>query len=410
MNWRRAYAWLRPRASQSTSPEGQQPDARGLPVAQDDDILAQERDRNLQGYRRYQSFRTMRRKVHVVAAYWMLIEALAAKARFTIDGQDDDPRVRATVFDGLRTNWAQTKSDMAEAVLVGFSLSEWITERTSGGYRLVAIRRIPQATIREFRRDSLGLVDYFGQYTDRRRFIRRWQTLYVVVGSGNEGHGALLNCADLSLQYLNHQRQIMSARNANAKDLPDFYMPRADIQQKSSLWGLLSSALDDRLSNMRAILPSEPHEGDDAAGGIRFAAAAKQYEAARPRPVPAADNDRLRQMGKEIAVALNAEALLLGQDGAGSLALARVQAKMLMDTAMAGLERCAEEVGRMIGLLWMFNGWRDVPKVTIDNSEWLEPTDMADALASLATVDRAQYAAAVDDILLRMGLPPSGGD
>ena len=412
MELNRTFAWLRPGKRQSGSPEGDTTAGRSSPAGggrravypgQSEDILLEEQNPNLKAYRRYQSFRAMSRGVFVCAAYENLIAGLAGKAQFAIDGDED--RIQMALYDGLRTNWADTKTNMAEALTRGFSLSEWATERVMGYYRLRAIRRIPQSSIQRFNIDEDGLVDYFIQYTRQMRQIRRWQCLYVTHGTGVNGIGVFMNVADLALQYLNHQRLVMAARGANLRDIPDFAVPADDIRDKKPIWKELNSAISDKKAGIRVVLPSDVYKGDDASSGVKFAAASRQYDIMRHEPVPISDSDRLMQMAKEIAVGLNCEALLLGQDGAGSLALARVQAKMLMDTALSILERSAEEVERMLATVWMFNGWPEPPTVTVDHTEWLEPDDIADALTKVSGITEPMYLPAIKDLMKRMGLP-----
>lgn len=365
-----------------------------------------ERNPDLLGTAKYRTYQSLRRLVPPMSAYCALAEALAAKSSLDVDA--DEERVKSVLFDGLKTPWVQTKADMIEALLYGYSVCEWSTERMGGNYRIQAIRRIPQSSIFEFRLGDDQEVEYFGQWGTTMNLIRRWQTLYVAVGPGIEGVGVLANVADRALAYVNHDRDLRRAISANLRDVPDVKVPDDALTKDTPIVQSLRKMIDskDTIANPRTMTPSELWEGDGANGAVTFAtAAARQYEIMRHEPVPISDNDRLMAMAREIALSMNAEAMLLGSDGAGSLALARSQTQLLYDSVDGALERVAAEIERMLKTVFMFNGWpSDDLVVSVDNSAWLDPVDLADLLMKVKDVDRENYGDAIDDVLKRGGL------
>lgn len=405
-------AWLRPRKGQSTQSEGDATGGRGgaqnirrVWSGQSGDLKLTERNKDLFGTTKYRTFQTMRRAVPVPSAYCALVESLAAKAKFDIDAPED--RVNAVLHhDDLKTPWAQTKVDMVDALLSGYSLCEWITERVNGMYRIIAIRRIPQSSIFEFRLGEHQDVEYFVQYGTGMHMIRRWQTLYTVVGAGIEGHGVLLNMGDRALKFIRHDRDLESALSANLRDVPDVTAPGKALEAESpvvkSLKQLIS--IKDRIRNPRMLTPSDVYSGDSSSGGVTFAPNTPQYGVMQHKPIPISDNDRLMAYNRELALAVNAEALLLGVDGAGSLALSRTQATMFYDSVDGVLARMADEIQRMLRVVFRFNGWADEVRVTVDNSAWVDPKDLADGLSTLKDVPMDQFKPAIEDVMKRMGL------
>ena len=408
--------WLKPRKGQSNRAEGDATGGRGgagyvgrVWAGQSGDERLTERNKDLFGTLKYRTFQNMRRVVPPVSAYCALVEALAAKARFDIDAPED--RVNAVLHhEGLKTSWSQTKADMADALLSGYSLCEWISERIGGVYRIVAIRRMPQSSIFEFRLGPQQDVEYFVQYGTGMNLIRRWQTLYTVVGPGIEGHGVLLNVGDRSLKWINHDNDLECALSANLRDVPDLSVPDEALKKDTPIVKALRSIIErkDTVQNPRFFTPSDIQEGDSSGGGVTFAGSTPQFGINPRKPVPIADNDRLMEYAREIALAINAETLLLGSDGVGSNALARTQAQLLYDSVDGVLERMADEVAGMLRTLWRFNGWGDEIKVTVDNSAWLSPESLADLLATIKDVPRDLYADAIDDVMKRGGLQLQG--
>ena len=409
-------AWLRPRKGQSTSSEGDSTGGRGgaanlgrVWAGQADDPRLTEQNPDLFGTKKYRTFQTIRRVVPAPVAYWALVKALGSKARFDIDAPEE--RINAVLHhSGLRTSWAQTKSDMIEALLTGYSLCEWVTERFNGVYRIASIRKIPQSSIFEFRLGPDQEVEYFVQYGTQLRLIRRWQTLYTVVGPGIEGEGTLLSVGDRSLKWINHDIDVQAALSANLRDVPDVTAPNDAMEKDTPIVRGLRSLIQmkDKIRHPRTLLPSNVFKGDSSGGGVTFAASAPQFAAIQHKPVPIGDNDRLMMMNREIALSLNAEALLLGADGAGSLALADTQTNLLYDSVDGTLNRMADEIARMLRVIWRFNGWGDEVNVSVDNSARLDPAKLAGLLSTIANVPRDLYADAIDDVMERGGLTLQG--
>lgn len=406
-------AWLRPSRLRSRQTEGDSSGRREITrrlwAGASNDILIGERNPDLHGVTKYRSYRTLQRLVPIISGYSQLVLGLAAKAKFEMQGRDDTDmeRIERCFHEGLRTNWAQTQADMAEAVLYGYSVNEWATERVGGIYRLKLVNRIPQVSIYSAVTDDDQRIDLFEQFGSRLNPIRRWQTFYIVNGHTWEGEGALANCAQLGLEYINQRGDLFGAIRSNLRDIPNYIIPGADLEGDGTP---LAQDLLEQISNPEtaanpaSVLPSEVHT-IQAPGETRIAASARKYEAIQRRPVPINDNDRLMLTEREIGLALGAQTMLLGSDGVGSNALARTQATMLYGMLDGGLERCADEIERVVKVLFDFNGWpSDEIKVTVDNSEWVDPVDLADMLQKVQGVDRDNYGDAIDDVLERAGL------
>ena len=367
-----------------------------------------ERNPDLQGRQRYSNFNVIRRRVPVAAAYWGLVSGLVQRAVFTVDAPEEQTEF---VFGAVGSQWPRALSDLSEALMVGVGIVEWTARAEGSRYMLDSLRRIPPGSIERFQVDENGQVDGFQQFVEGRLVtIPRWKTMYATEGHGPAGEGALSDCADDALTYLRHKKLLFEAISANLRDIPDFFIdPEASASKKpfaTSADQVIANK--DRHANVRSVLPSDVQTVLAADGSDRPVAMRKN-EAVQHPPVPIADNDKLAELSKDVAIALGVQALLLGQDGAGSLALARVEVNTLHQRLNGVLGVMAAEVERMVGVLFAFNGWME-PKVVVDTSAWREPRDLADLLSTLNGVNPERYSEALADIMQQAGLPLPDGE
>ena len=366
---------------------------------------AYERDRNpdLIGRKRYAAFQTMRRRVPVASAYWGLVESLAQRAVFTVDAPEDRTEF---VFAPLVDSWPRALGDLSEAMMVGMAATEWTAAAVGGRYALSGLRRIPPGSIEEFALDEDGRVDGFAQRVDGRlTVVPRWKTMYVVDGHGHEGEGALSDCAEDALSYIRQKKVLLASVESNLRDIPDFAIdPQADSEDAPFAVAAREAVKNkSRHANIRVVLPSDV-QTVLAADGSERPVSSRRNEAIRHDPVPIADNDVLASLSKDMAVSLGVQSLLLGQDGAGSLALAKVESQTLHQRLNGVLGLMAREVERMVSTLFAFNGW-PAAKVSVDVSGWRDPDDLATLLTKLNGVNAERYGEAVNDILTQAGLP-----
>ena len=367
------------------------------------DLDSYQRNPLLSGTNKYRSLYAMKRGVPVVSALWGVLEGLAQQAVFTVDAPEE--RAEA-VFGPLLDSWAVAMGRMSEAYMVGTAIVEWTAKMTGGMYSLAGLTRIPPGSVYEFILDDAGRIDAFRQQGAGTLItIPRWKTLHVTEGNGIEGEGVLTTVGEDCLLTLNHRKLLNAGNTSNLRNMPDFMVPAAALEDDNDpAVKTAETVLRDKKEGNRVIWPSDVQTVDDGAGGER-PVVAKMYDIDRPAPVPIADNDQFMELQKRIAIALGVQSLLLGQDGAGSLALARVESQVLHTRFKGTLTVIAKEVQRMLAFFWAANGWGDGPVVTVDNSGWRDPMDLADILMKLKDVPTEKYGDAVNDILASSGMP-----
>ena len=382
----------------------------------------QDPDENIQespalvGSRKYVAYETLERQVGVIGGYSRLVRSLGGKAVYNYTPKDAtskreieafDAALSMVLMDGMRTNWSQTKANFLESQLYGISLQRWFLERYMGGYRLSGVKRVPPSTIWGYDLDGMNLPESFqlrARY--RTEVLPRWLTFYVVSGRGHEGVGALEGCAEYGLEYIQMRKNLSARVNRNLQAPPSLTAPASDIVDNTELVKAMRTAMSMRGRSMGVdmLLPSDVQEsvrGD----GITLAPAAKKYEQLHYPQVPVGDNNVLNDWERKMALSLDAHAMLLGSDGAGSLALSRTQVDILYQSITGALEASANEVERVLRLVWKFNGYRDMPVVSVDTSAWVTVEDLAAILAQVHGVDRMVYGEAVDEVLTKAGLP-----
>ncbi len=106
------------------------------------------------------------------------------------------------------------------------------------------------------------------------------------------------------------------------------------------------------------------------------------------------------------------EHLLLGADGAGSLAMHASKIAGTLRIVTSKLNRIAEVMRRdVLRPLWIVNGWdpKTVPTLTWDALEFADLEKIVDSISKLLTaaaVEPGRADALVEKILANQGLPP----
>lgn len=120
----------------------------------------------------------------------------------------------------------------------------------------------------------------------------------------------------------------------------------------------------------------------------------------------------IRRLAWEILAMAGLEYLLLGQEGAGSLAMAEAKARGAMRVITSTLNSIAETFRRdLLRPLWVLNGWdpETVPTLTWDALELRDVAAVVQSLSALLTgagVEPGRADDAVEAILANLGLPP----
>ena len=366
----------------------------------------------------YRTIRTMTDRIPIIATYVQLFNAFVGKAKFSFkavkegDEQsvEEANRIFYSEFEG---HWPRSLTKMAAFKLNGFSVNEWVPKVSENGEGWVLKRfvNLPQWTIQDILFDPVEAeVDYFLQvqlnHGSIRQKIPRTRTAYLVEQGPNVdspfGRGVLTNAAYIGLQILQLMELEQAGNIANLRRVPNLYAPYALIRQQVSTGQLTEEQGDELLKRFEEIL-TDPDSGPD----IKTVLESQSYPINRPDGTTMPSNERIWaveypppvpviESGKEpierktnaIARMLGIEALLLGQQGVGSFALAEVQASLWYQTLDSTLADIARELKSVLKHIWVWNGKSedDVPDVEYDRASYLSPGDLIDLVNKLANL------------------------
>ncbi len=386
-----------------------------------------DRDLNLIGRSRYQTYQEMVRDTSIVAASVRLFVNLIANAVWTVNPPEDLDEAEqakaqeyadaayAMLFD-MTSSWSSVVKKLAMFRFIGFSLMEWTAKRNpDGSIGLLDIEHRPQQTIIRWLRDPSGTITAAVQRIDGGAEVTlpRGKIVYAVddtLTDSPEGVGlfrhlaAVKNRLQLFLEleeigFANDLRGIPVARApmgemredvAKAKTEGDVAMAKAEARRRAMLAPLneflqkhvknaeqgilLPSDTFSSRSSDNTETPSSTHKWDiDLLNGD-----SNSFEAMA---------EAIKRMNAELARVTGTEHLLLGQDGGGSLALARSKVGTFYLTVSSTLLDLAEVCDRdVLKPLAELNNWEEHlrPRMGVNEISDRDIEQVTRALADIA--------------------------
>lgn len=382
---------------------------------------------NLVGQRRYEVYQTMVRDVSIVAAGVRLFTNLIANAVWTVNPPEDLDNeslenqaqeyaddAYAMLFD-MTSSWSSVVRKIAMFRFQGFALMEWTAKRRpDGSIGLLDIEHRPQQTIARWIRDRSGTVESVVQRIPggAEATIPRGKLVYAVDDTftdSPEGVGlfrhlaAITDRLDLFLSleeigFANDLRGIPVVRAPLAEmreELKQFTpgtqaYEEADAKRKAKI-APLHEFLQKHVRNAEQgiLLPSDVYASKSADGTANPGSTYKwavdllngdssSFEAMA---------EAVKRMNAELARIMGVEHLLLGQDGGGSLALARSKVGTFYLTVTSTLLDIAEVLDRdVLKPLAELNGWPEElrPRMGVSEVSDRDIEQVTQALANMA--------------------------
>ncbi|MFL6864130.1 MAG: hypothetical protein ACJ8DZ_14135 [Allosphingosinicella sp.] len=414
-----------------------------------------ERRLNLNGQQRWNVYEDMTRDVAIIAAGLRLIVGLLANAVWTVNPPDDVPEGRKTeaqkwadllyeiIFD-MTSSWSTVVRKVALFRFAGFSLMEWTAKRREdGAIGLLDIEHRPQRTISRWLRDPSGTVIAVKQRTFGKGDVEipRSKLVYAVddtLTDEPEGIGLfrhLAPTADRLREFLELEeagfvtdlRGIPVARAplgelkkeveaAGDKGSPE----RAEAEtRRQAMLRPMREFIEKHVRNKQTgvLLPSDTYISEGDKGNTqtsvpKWAIDLLNGESQAFEAVAAA----IKEMKQDLARLIGVEHLLLGSDGAGSLALARSKIGMLALTISSTLQELVEVFDRdIIAPVAELNGVPDdvCPQMGVNEISDRDIEQLLDALSKLATAGAPMMPddPAVGEVYDMLGLtrPPERG-
>ncbi|MEJ7831326.1 MAG: hypothetical protein WKF79_00290 [Nocardioides sp.] len=416
-----------------------------------------DRDLNLIGSRRFDEFDRMVRDVAIVGAGVRLFLNLMSNAVWTVNPPEDLPenqkdaaqKIADQAYDdlfGMTTSWSSIVRKTAAFRLQGFSVQEWTAMRKpDGSIGFKDVEHRPQRTVVRWNRDEGGTVESVVQRVTGRADVElpRSKIIYAVddtLTDSPEGVGLFRHMAATSARLEQFLKLEEVGFTTDLRGIPIARAPLAELRQEVLDSGAAGTpergAAEARRNGLLA--PIRDFLGKHIRNektGVLFPSdtflATGTDKGTTPSAVPKWSLELLtgesqsfeamagavRRMNQELARILGVEHLLLGDDGGGSLALARSKVGTFYLTVTSTLLDLLEIYDRDLLAPWSeLNGVPEElrPQMGVNEISDRDIEQVLEALAKLAQAGAPMMAddPAVGEIYDLLGLtrPPERVD
>ncbi len=374
----------------------------------------------LRGRRRYRTFSEMLANTSIVAAGTRYFLNLVSKADWKLEpakgGEEVADRIEFMIGDMERPFYKVVRRGSLSR-MYGFSVQEWTAKRNKdGSIGFLDIAPRPQITIEQWDVDENGKVVGVVQRSpvgQKMIYIPRSKLVYVVddtLDDSPEGLGLFRHIVETTRQLTRFEQlegygfetdlrgvpvgrapfQILDEMVANSEMSADqrtaILLPMRDFIEKhikSPALGLLIDSITYTTDDEKAA-PSNTRQWD-----LELLKSGNTSQDAIARAI--------QRKNREIARVLGVENLLLGESGAGSLAMARDKSDsfaLIVDSTQA--ELVAQFDKDVIEPLMMLNGWPDELKPTF-KPEKIQHRDISEVTGALRDMAAAGAILAPDD-------------
>lgn len=314
-------------------------------------LRTEEKSASLIGRERYRTFSEMMLNTSVVATGVRHFLNLVSKPAWKMEPANDSAAAREVaefldeVLDGMETPWYRIVRRAAMYRFYGFSCQEWIAgRRRDGKIVLKDIEARPQITIEQWDIDVesskvRGIVQVSPQDSTR-FYVPREKLLYVVddaIEDTPEGVGLLRHCAEPVRRLRRYEQLEGYGYETDLRGIPKLSIPYGYLNELVTAGRISETQRDKMVNNMLAF--SQNHVKSPSLGiAIDSLTYQSKDSASTPSSVRMWDVDLLkgdssqqqqamleaiRRVNLELARILGIEGLLVGDTGAGSLAMAR---------------------------------------------------------------------------------------
>lgn len=365
-------------------------------------VVYQEKESTLAGAERWKTAADILANISIVAAGVRNYLNLMAKAQWSVEpaedadgnplpGADEAADFLLSCMHDMETGWPRVVRRAALYKYHGFSLGEWVAKRRDDGMiGIKDIRPRPCHTIERWDRDPTDVilgVEQLTPETNEPLYIPRGKLLYMVddtLTDSPEGMGWFRHLAEpaqrvrdyLKLERIGFQRDLSGIPVGRAPlTRINEMIKNGEITEEDGA-ALIQGAKDFvRLKvkdqNTGMLLDSQPYESDSAEGkqvasvlhwGIDLLTGkAESIEAL---------GTAINRLNQDMALVIGAENLLVGRDGAGSLALSKDKSAQLYLSVNSSLGDVAEFVARdFVGPIWALNGLPDELQPTLKTED-----------------------------------------
>jgi hypothetical protein len=398
-------------------------------------ILTDEKNADLAGTKKYQTYSDLLGNVSIVAAGTRYFLNLVSKAKWKVipaDETEDAARYAKIVeaqMTGMDTSWSRVIRRAAMYRFYGFSIQEWTMIKKDGIFQFIDIAPRPQVTIERWDTDPYGKVLGVAQrspQTAEELYLPRKKIIYVVDDSINdspEGLGLFRHVVSNGKRLERYEQLEGYGFESDLRGIPVGRAPFAEMEEAVDT-GLITKA--DMANAVAPITSFVSNHIKNPALGILLDSITYQTqdEAGSPSDVYQWDIDLLKgsatsfsdiavaieRVNREIARTLGVDGLLLGESSGGSHALSSDKSLNFALIVDSTLNELTDTYQRdMVARLFEVNGWPEELQPTF-NTEAMQHRDITQITQALKDLAAAggkltMNDPAINDIREMLGLP-----
>lgn len=369
----------------------------------------------LGGRNRYADTHSMLRDISIVAAGLRYFLNLTARPAWKLEPPDDTPDAKAAaefaeeVIYGLDTSWSRVVRRSGSYRFHGFGIHEWTAKRRDDGrIGLASIEPRPQHTITKWDVDENGGVRGVTQtapLTGREIYLPREKIVYFVDDTLSDSPAGMGWYDHLQLPAQRLRKLLNLETIGFERDLSGIPVGRAPIDaiNQAIKAGTLTEeegqrmvkglrdfvALKSKEPTTGIVLESQPFVGRSDQGGQQISSTMQwglELLNGNSSGLGALGNAVRREVF-DIALVMGTQSLLIGREGAGSLALSQEASRNLYLNINSSLSDMAEGYDLdVIGPLWALNGLAPElrPTLKVEDASFKDVEAVARVLADMA--------------------------
>ncbi len=401
-------------------------------------VAIDERDAKMGGSARFVVYQQMTHDFTIVAASIRLFLNLIAKSNWTVVPAKDDRGEPlpgavelANLIDSMRKDihgtWPRTIRRIAMYIFYGFSVHEWTAKRRDDGNITIGkISHRPQSSISRWdMEDRTEVLGVYQRLADGKEvLIPRAKIIYAVddaLTDHPEGLGLLRHIRRATKRLKAFEELEEVGYENDLRGIPVASIPMGEIDAKAKKMGAGGAGY---ISRVQAPFLKfvKGHVRNKKQGMMIDSATYRSNDEARsPSSVrkwgvdllqgdsTAFDSiaNSIKRLREEIALALGTEHLLIGQDGAGSLALSRTKTGTFYMTVIAVMQELVDIMDNdWLGPIMDMNGFDPLirPKLAAEEIRDEDIEKITNALTKLVQAGGQIGDEAIWEVLDMMGL------
>ena len=402
------------------------------------ELQTNELNQDLVGTKRYQTYSDILSNVSVVAAGTRYFLNLLSKADWTVQpatgegvNEAEAEKLALLVEDimhDMTTPWFRVVRRAAMYRFYGFSVQEWTAKRRPDGILgIMDIEPRPQHTIDRWDVDITGTVHGMIQdspQTGREIYLPRGKVVYVVddtLSDSPEGMGIFRHLAEPARRLQELQKFEAYGYEMDLRGVPILRAPIAAIRAAVEAGDMDAAEAKKAIADLNTYLQNHSRRPDS---GLLLDSAVYMTTDERQSPSQVKQWDletvqgsssesavavgtAIERLNRELARMLGVEHLLLGGDGAGSLALSRDKTNnfgLLVDSSLMELKVSMEN--DVLGPLWRINGWDPdlMPSFRTEQIQYRDIEQITAALKDIAIAGLTPDDPAINEVRRLLGL------